>query len=500
MAAAVLAKALGRTCGIRLVESDAIGTVGVGEATIPQIQHINRFLGFEENDFLRATNGSLKLGIQFNNWAREGDSYLHAFGDFGTPFGLVDFYHYWLRAKASGSEKDLWEYCLNARAARENKFAPMETLGRSNVTGIRHAYHFDASLYAQYLRKASEAMGVSRIEGKITSVEQNAETGFIESVTLERGETLNADLFIDCSGFRGLLIEDSLNAGYEDWTHWLPCDRAVAVPCAHGSVFRPYTQATARQAGWQWRIPLQHRVGNGHVFSSAHMSEDEATQILLDNLEGEPGADPRVIRFTTGRRKSQWLKNVISLGLASGFMEPLESTSIHLVQSGINRLLACFPHSGFDPDLTTEYNRQSKLEFESIRDFLILHYHATERDDTAFWRMVRDMDVPESVTRKMELFRTSGRVFREGDELFTEPGWLQVMLGQRVVPEAYHPLANSLPEKDLAGLLDEVDRIIGHATSQMPSHADYIKQHCGEQPKPQPQTVPKQSFKPILSF
>ena len=324
MAAAAFARAFGQAVSITLIESEEIGTVGVGEATIPQIRLFNQFLGLDENDFLRATKGSFKLGIQFNDWGRLGDSYIHAFGEFGMPLGLLPFHHYWLRAHQAGGAGSLWDYSINAQAAMLNKFAPMERIGSSRLQGVRYAFHFDASLYAAYLRQYAEARGVARLEGKIDGVEQDPESGFLQGLRLSDGRTVAADFFIDCSGFRGLLIEQTLAAGYEDWTKWLPCDRAVAAPCAHGDAFRPYTQASARAAGWQWRIPLQHRVGNGHVYCSAQVTDDEAAQTLLDNLEGAPLAEPRVLKFTTGMRKSAWVKNCVALGLAGGFMEPLE--------------------------------------------------------------------------------------------------------------------------------------------------------------------------------
>ena len=400
MAAAVLSKAFGRSIRIKLVESETIGTVGVGEATIPQIHHINRFLGFDENDFVRATQASFKLGIQFNNWGRLGDRYLHAFGDIGMPLSFAPFHHYWLRAKAAGAEDSLWDYSINTQAAMQNRFQRMERVGSSNLTGIRYAFHFDAGLYAQFLRAFAEERGVVRREGKVVDVALHGESGVIESVQFDDGQSEHAEFFIDCSGFRGLLIEGALKAGYEDWTRWLPCDRAVAVPCAHGDAFRPYTQATAQKAGWQWRIPLQHRVGNGHVYCSDHLSDDEACAVLLENLEGAPQSDPRFIRFQTGMRKNVWVKNCVSLGLASGFMEPLESTSIHLIQSMISRLISMFPDKGFDPSLIAAFNAQTRTEFERIRDFLILHYHANERDDSAFWIACREMSTPGDIAQQ----------------------------------------------------------------------------------------------------
>jgi tryptophan 7-halogenase len=478
MAAAVLAKSLGDGVEIKLIESPEIGAVGVGEATIPQIHHINRFLGFDENDFIRNTQASFKLGIQFNNWTRQGDSYLHAFGDVGLPLGFLPFHQYWLRARASGNKTPIWDYSINTQAAMKNRFSRLEKVGSSRLTGIKYAFHFDALLYAGYLRRFAEQRGVKRIEGKITDVDLDGETGFIDAVKMEEGECFAADFFIDCSGFRALLIEGALKAGYEDWTHWLPCDRAAVAPCEHGDEFRPYTQATAQKAGWQWRIPLQHRVGNGHVYCSQHLSDDEATAVLLQNIEGKTLAEPRILRFTTGMRKKMWMKNCLALGLASGFMEPLESTSIHLIQSGINRLVSMFPDRCFDEALINEYNRQSRFEFERIRDFLILHYHANERDDSEFWKACRAMSIPDALNAKIDLFRTTGRIYREHEELFTETGWLQVMLGQNITPERYHPIADALSEDQLNEFLNNIRILIERAVGPMQSHEDFISQHC----------------------
>jgi tryptophan halogenase len=488
MTAALLAQALGPQVAIRLIESDDIATVGVGEATIPQIRHVNQFLGIDEDDMLRATQATFKLAIQFNDWRRIGDSYLHAFGDIGLPLGLIPFQHYWLRdvrGRAGAPDvhgrtgaADLWAYSLNAQACHGNRFARMERVGSSPLTGIRHAYHLDAGLYGQYLRRRCDPRIVQRTEGKVVDVQLRAEDGFIESVRLESGEVIGGDLFIDCSGFRGLLIEGALKAGYENWQHWLPCDRALAVPSARVTPMRPYTQANARGAGWQWRIPLQHRTGNGHVYCSEFISDDEAAAQLLANLDGEALAEPRPLRFTTGMRRQFWNRNCVALGLASGFMEPLESTSIHLIQSGVSRLLALFPDRHFDPALSAEYNRQTRFEYERIRDFLILHYRATERDDSPFWRHCAQIAMPESLQRKLDLFRSSGQIVREGEELFTEVGWLQVMLGQGIEPVRHHPLANNLAPAQLAEFLGNIRTLIGRAVATMPDHARFVDEQC----------------------
>ncbi len=476
--AALLGRALGGQLGIRLIESDAIGTVGVGEATIPQIRHINQFLGLDEREVLKASRGTYKLGIQFNDWGRIGDSYLHAFGDIGLPHGLIPFQHYWLRSLGREQAPDLWAYSPNARACREGRMAISDRLGKSPMTGLRHAYHLDAGLYAQYLRRQCDPKVVQRTEGKVVDVTRREGDGFIESVRLESGEVVEGDLFIDCSGFRGLLIEQALATGYEDWREWLPCDRAVVVASERVPPMRPFTQASARAAGWQWRIPLQHRSGNGHVYCSEYISDDEAAATLLEHIEGEALGEPRVLRFTTGLRKRAWNGNCVAIGLSAGFMEPLESTGIHLIQSAVGRLLAHFPDRHCAPALVEAYNRATRMEFESIRDFLVLHYRSTERDDTPFWRHCAQLDMPDNLRRKRALFRASGQIFREADELFTDVGWLQVMVGQHVMPERYHPLADALPQAQLDEFLGNMRTLVEREVGAMPTHEQFIEKHC----------------------
>ncbi len=479
MAAAALSKVLTPEYSIRLVESEEIGTVGVGEATIPMIKLFNNALELDENDFVRRTKGSFKLGIEFVDWGRLGDSYIHGFGKIGQDLGLVPFYHYWLKLHRLGRAGPLDAYSINTAAARQNKFMhAISDRPNSPLADIAYAYHFDASLYARFLRDYAEARGVRRIEGKVVDVALRSEDGHVESVLLDRGERIGGQLFLDCSGFRGLLIEQALETGYDDWTHWLPCDRAVAVPCANAGPLTPYTRSTARRAGWQWRIPLQHRIGNGYVFSSAHVSEDEAITTLLANLEGEPLAEPKVLRFVTGRRRKTWHRNVVAIGLSGGFMEPLESTSIHLIQSVIARLTAFFPHAGIEAADVDEFNAHTDFEFERIRDFLILHYHATERDDTPFWNYCRTMDIPDSLRRKMELFRANGRVFREHNELFAEPSWVQVLHGQRVHPRGYHGLVDARDEDKVAEFMDNIGGVIENCVQAMPTHEAFIAKHC----------------------
>lgn len=479
IAAAAMARLLGSSVQITLIESDAIGTVGVGEATIPQIRRLNGVLGLDENEFVRATNGTFKLGIEFNNWGHVGESYLHTFGDAGINLASLHFHHYWLRSRAEGSDAGLWDYSLHHHAAYAHKFGRLDRVGNTSMTGIAYAFHFDAGLYAQYLRRNAEANGVRRVEGKVVDVELNLETGFIEFVKLERGETVAGDLFIDCSGFRGLLIGQALGIGYQDWSHWLPCNGAIAVGCESSKPLLPYTKATAHDAGWQWRIPLQHRTGNGHVFSDSFTTEEKVTETLLAHLDGAPLGNPKRLSFTTGRRDKFWHKNCVSLGLSSGFLEPLESTSIHLIQSNVSRLVSLFPDKAFDPVNEAEYNRQVSHEYELIRDFLILHYHRTDREDSEFWRYCKHMSVPESLTQKMALFEGNGLLYKDPEDLFRESSWVQVMVGQGLMPRSYHAMANRLSSDQLQTFLADVQKLIHRATADLPQHQDFIAAHCG---------------------
>jgi len=477
MAASALARFLAPNSSIRLIESDEIGTVGVGEATIPQIQLFNSSLGIDEDEFLRATSGTFKLGIEFDGWWKPGHRYIHAFGSIGRGLGLIPFHHLWLRHRSKGGSDPLWAFSPCAEAARLNRFArPVEPQG-ALPSGVAYAFHFDASRYAAFLRRYAEARGVTRTEGKIAHVSLRSGDGHIEGLTLEGGERVAGDFFIDCSGFRGLLIEQALATGFEDWSRWLPCNRALAVPCASAGELTPVTRSTARAAGWQWRIPLQHRAGNGYVYSSTHISDDQAHETLLANLDGPALADPRPLRFVSGKRRRAWNRNCVALGLAGGFMEPLESTSIHLVQSGIARLLQLFPAHEISAAEVDEFNRQTDVEWEAIRDFLILHYKANARDES-FWRACHDMPIPDSLVHKIELFRSGGRIVRVQEELFTEVGWLQVMTGQAIVPQAYHPIADQLAPAQLDEFLGLAKRHVGHVVSGMPKHSDFIARYC----------------------
>jgi tryptophan 7-halogenase len=482
MCAAALANALQGGCEIEVVESDEIGIVGVGEATIPPIKLFNATLGIDENAFLAATNGTFKLGIEFVDWAKREHRYFHPFGKFGADFDVAPLHYYWLRARAAGDATPLQDYCMAWAAARDDKFDRPTRDPRLVQSTYDYAYHFDAALYARYLRAYAEQRGVKRTEGKITGVKLAPENGFVESVVLEDGRAIAGDFFVDCSGFRGLLIEGALHAGYEEWTHWLPCDRAMAVPCARKAGLTPYTRSTARDAGWQWRIPLQHRVGNGYVYCSRHISDDEAAATLLANLESEALAEPRPLRFVTGRRKQSWIRNCVAIGLASGFMEPLESTSIHLIQSGITRLLALFPDRDCDPLTLQEYNKITQTEYERIRDFIILHYCATTRDDTQLWRDCAAMPIPETLRYKIDQFASYGHLVSEGYELFQNPSWLAVLVGQNIIPRRYAPLIDMRSKVDAAKLLGGLRKVIDEAAGAMPSHADYIARHCRATP------------------
>jgi len=483
MAAALLGSLAEEGYSLTLVESDEIGTVGVGEATIPQINLFNQALRIDEDEFLRETGGTYKLGIEFVDWGRLGHRYMHAFGDVGRDVGIVPFGHYWRRAQQLGLAGPLGQYALNEVAARAGRMqrGPLRTTNM--LPAMPYAFHFDASLYARYLRRLAEARGVRRIEGKVEHVAQDGDNGDVASLTLSCGEVVAGDLFLDCSGFRGLLIEQALATGYEDWSHWLPCDRALAVPSTPaGDTITPFTRSTARTAGWQWRIPLQHRVGNGHVYCSAFISDDDAREQLLANLDGAPQADPRPLRFLTGRRTRLWNRNVVALGLASGFLEPLESTSIHLIQSALQRLLRLLPRGRGTPAQAAEFNRQSALEYEQVRDFIILHYKATERTDTEFWRHCAAMPVPDSLQARIELFREAGHIFRSQDDLFTEVAWLQVLVGQGVMPATHHPMVDSVEPADLRSYLETWEALLMREVAQMPLHEHYLSSRAAAAP------------------
>jgi tryptophan halogenase len=479
MAAAGISRIMGGTgLRIELIESEEIGTVGVGEATIPQINLFNAMLGLDEQEFVRATNGTYKLGIEFRDWTHIGHRYVHPFGFYGLNMMGVEFHHHWLKGLGLGDTTPLDEYSLSIVAALKGRFEhPRPDQPNSPLSKIAYAFQFDASLYARFLRRMAEANGVVRTEGKIVEVLQNGENGYVEAVRLESGARIEGDFFIDCSGFRGLLIEQTLKAGFEDWGEWLPCDRALAVPCELGGDRNPLTRSTARTAGWQWRIPLQHRIGNGHVYSSAHMSDDEAAAILLANLDGPALAEPRQLRFKAGHRRKVWDKNVVALGLASGFLEPLESTSIHLVQTGIARLLTLFPTRDIKPIEIERYNAQTAREYVDIRDFLVLHYKATQRDDSPFWDYCRTLPPPPGLAAKLDMFRANGRIFREHEELFTETSWLSVMVGQGIEAGAYHPAADLLPDAETLTRLKHIREVVAATADALPTQAEFLRMH-----------------------
>jgi tryptophan halogenase len=478
MTAAMLAHTLRGKCRVELVESEEIGIVGVGEATIPPIRRFNQMLGIDEIEFLRATHGSFKLGIDFVGWGRADHRYFHPFGSFGVEFDGVMFHQFWLREHRLGRAGPLDEYSMAYAMASRGRFQPPNPDPRQIQSSFDYAYHFDAGLYGQFLRRYSEGREVVRTEGIVANVARDGESGRITSLTLADGRTIEADLFIDCSGFRGLLIGQAMGVGYQDWTNWLPCDRAVAVPCAPGGALTPYTRSTAHAAGWQWRIPLQHRVGNGHVYSSRHISDDEAAAVLLANLDGEPLADPRPLRFTTGRREAFWDKNCIALGLAAGFMEPLESTSLHLVQAGVTRLLALWPDRDFDPLLAEEFNRITGEEYDRIRDFLVLHYHLNRRDEP-LWRECAEMTLPGDLAYRIAHFRNSGRMVSPGIELFQNASWLAVHIGQLNMPERYDPLVDARDTAVAAERVESIRQLAARAAEAMPTHATYLSRLIG---------------------
>lgn len=476
-AAAALSKQMGPLLDITLVESDDIGTVGVGEATIPPMRSFHQLAAVDERDFMRATQATFKLGILFENWGEQGDSYIHSFGRIGKSTWMADFHHIWLQAKARGLAGELGDYCCELHAAEKGKFAT-----KAGNLNLNYAYHLDASLYARFLRLLSESRGVKRVEGKIAEVRQHPDNGFIQALRLESGQDVEGDLFIDCTGFRGLLIEQTLKTGYEDWTHWLATDSALAVQTEATGPAAPYTRSTARNAGWQWRIPLQHRVGNGLVFCSQYISDDEARAQLLDHLEGEMLTEPKLIKYRTGRRRKVWNKNCVALGLASGFVEPLESTSIHLIQIGVMRLMQLFPFNGISDALVDRYNELSREELEKIRDFIILHYKLTERDDSPFWRRCRDMDVPDTLAHRIALFKENAQTFQAAGELFPVDSWVQVMLGQRLKPAGCHGMGRLMNDDQMRQALHGLKSSIADAVNKMPTHQEFINQYCPAQP------------------
>lgn len=472
VAAAALSHQFHGIVAVTLVESEQIGTVGVGESTIPPIRTFNRLLQIDEQEFMRATAATFKLGIQFQNWRKPGETYIHPFGMTGQSTWACEFHHFWLHSLTRGIKSELGAYCLEHQAAQQQKFA------LSSDTNLNYAYHLDAGIYAKFLRKFSERYGAKRIEGKIKSVRQHPESGFVEALELESGEVVEGDLFIDCTGFRGILIEQTLRTGYEDWNQWLLCDGAVALQTDAVAPPHPYTRAIAHEAGWRWRIPLQHRVGDGLVFCSRYMSDQQATQKLLRDVEGPPIIDPKVIKFRTGRRRQTWNKNVIALGLASGFIEPLESTSIHMIMTSVVRLIHLFPFPGVTPALMAQYNEETRREIEKIRDFVVLHYYANQRKESEFWRECREMVLPDSLMRRIEVFKERGHAWQADGELFRIDSWTHVMLGQGIKPHHYHPLPKAMADGDLAQFLTHLRTSVAQAIEKMPSHQEFLQKYC----------------------
>lgn len=463
---------------ITLVESDHIGTVGVGEATIPDIINFNRMLGISETDFMKATHATFKLGIEFSDWGRVGETYFHPFGTHGADMQGIDFHQYWLYSRDGGNAEPIQNYSLCAVAGKQNKFCLPGQNPNSVLSQLRYAYHFDATRYAGFLRSYADKRGVKRVEGKAERISIDPETGYIIDLKLENAKTVAGDLFFDCTGFRALLMRDALDVGFNDWSHWLPCNSAQAVACVHSGPPTPYTKAAAKSAGWQWRIPTQQRTGNGHIYSDAFISDEEANKVLMEGLDGEPIGDARQLRFTTGCLEEFWHKNCIGIGLSSGFLEPLESTSLYLIQMGISKFITLFPDASFAPVIVDEYNRQMKQQFDQVRDFIILHYAATERDDSPFWNYCRNMSIPESLQHKVDLFQRAGRAFRYEDELFSKTSWIAVMLGQNIMPETCDPIVTSLPREQVDRSLQSMQRAMTQASEKMPTHEAFIQQYC----------------------
>jgi hypothetical protein len=476
MVAAGLSKSLGNLYDIRLIESEEIGTIGVGEATIPTLHFFHEILGIDEQEFMAATQATFKLGINFENWRNVKEDYFHSFGKTGKPHWTAGFQHFWLEGRKRGLASDYGDYCLELRAAMDNRFAKLPNWG------LNYAYHLDATLYAAYLRRFSEALGVVRIEGKIvkvhTDTSEGASHGGITGITLNDGSLIEGDLFIDCTGMRSLLLGETLGVPYEDWSHWLPCDSAVAAQTASVGEAIPYTRSIAHPFGWQWRITLQHRVGNGLIYSSKYLGDDEAKATLLANVQGEVLRPPRVIKFTPGQRELVWEKNCVAIGLSSGFLEPLESTSIHLIQRSLTRLIQMFPADGVCQSDINEYNTQTRTAIETIRDFIILHYHVTNRGDTAFWRDCQSMEVPKLLAHRIQLFKDTARVCLGSDELFQDNSWIQVMMGQGITPTAHHPVPRQMEDRDLGEFLTEIRKEAARTFIKLPKHQDFVAQFC----------------------
>lgn len=479
MAAALLARFLSKSdVKIVLIESDELGTIGVGEATVPLMKIFNGVLGLDEWDYVKNTQSTFKLGIEFRGWGGVNNCYFNGFGDHGDDIEGIPPHHHWLKLRELGDMTPLGEYSFPYIASKLGKFAPPPKNPISEAPFFKYAYHFDASLYAKYLRRFAEKLGVMRIEGKVTDVELCPSTGFIRALNLQSGERIESEFYIDCSGFRGILIEQALKTGYNDWTHWLPCDRAVTAPCSKAGELTPYTISTAREAGWTWRIPLQHRTGNGYVYCSKYISDDAAAHTLIGHMDGQLLADPKIIQFTTGHRKKFWNKNCVAIGLASGFMEPLESTSIQLIQTALAKLVEFFPDKNFDPIIINEYNRQAITEFERIRDFLVLHYHCINRNDAPLWQYCINMNIPDELKHKLEVFKSCGQVPLLAGESYLLPSWVAVLIGQGVIPKRFDPMVDRISEDRLKAGMKKRRMDIKQIANMMPSHEDFIARTC----------------------
>jgi len=479
MAAAAISKVFNNSpMRITVIESSTIGTVGVGEATIPGIINFNKALSIDEREFLKFTQGTFKLGIEFVDWSEPGSAYMHPFGRYGTSVGSVPFYHHWQKLNNLKLALALPAYSLNIQASYQNKFTPPVNIPNSPLREIDYAYHFDAGLYAKFLKHFSEKFGVKHLDAEVTGVVRNPDNGYIQSLVLDGGEKIEGDFFIDCTGFRGVLIEQALHSGYDDWSHLLPCNSAVAVPSPKLDQLPPYTRATAQKVGWQWRIPLQHRTGNGYVYSTHFMDDEQARDLLIANLNGEVLAEPRIVRFTTGVRRKHWNKNCVALGLSAGFLEPLESTSIHLIYEAISNFLDMFPSKIVQPELINKYNQLQMRSFTNVRDLLIFHYWSTKRTDSEFWNYCRSLDIPERLRNKIDLYKNAGRILREDNELFGDVSWLSVFLGQGIATSQYNSIADALPVSELKERMAEIHQVIQNACKAMPSHADFINKYC----------------------
>ncbi len=472
IAAAMIARELGRGVDITLIESKRLGTIGVGEATVPTIKTLNAGLGLDEKAFIKAVNATFKLGIRFEGWGAPDSDYIHTFGTLGQDQPFCPFHHYVFRARAEGRDVSLWDYSLNFQAATRNRFAPMKP--HPDLPRFDYAYHFDAGAYAAHLEKDAVRRGVRHIDALVEDVTLNPESGFVEELVLDNGTTVPGDLFVDCSGFRALLIEKALDVGYVDWDHWLPCDRAIAVQSEKLRTLHPYTRSIARPCGWQWRIPLQTRTGNGLVYSSREIDDDDAERLLLENIEGAPTTEPNRLRFRVGVRERPWCRNVVAIGLAGGFLEPLESTSIHLIHTGVMRLLWCFPHQGVSPHEIDEYNRQVRDEWAWVRDFIIAHYHLNRRDDSELWRHCAAMDLPDSLRHRIALYRDTGKALKACEELFGIPSWVQMFEGQGLSPRQVHPVAAALPAEELDAMLARIRHHIAGPLAAMPEHEAFL--------------------------